>query len=62
VRAGVVFVLLAHTCHVAATRGAEKLESKSSYVELKPNKFEKRTDLKTGGLQNRANPARNRKY
>jgi hypothetical protein len=42
------------TCHVGdnlqvgATRGAEKLESKSSYVELKPNKFKKRTDLKTG--------------
>lgn len=55
VRAGVPFVLLAHTCHVAdnlqagAMRGAEKLESKSSsYVELKPNKFKKRADLKTG--------------
>jgi hypothetical protein len=54
VRAGVPFVLLAHTCHVAdnlqiaATQSAEKLESESSYVELKPTKFKKRTDLKTG--------------
>ena len=52
--AGVPFVLLADTCRVAdnlqiaATRVAEKLESKSSYGELKPNKFKKRTDLKTG--------------
>src|SRR6266849_9651475 len=28
--------------------GSKKLESKSSYVELKPDKFKKRTDLKTG--------------
>jgi len=54
VRAGVPFVLLARTRHVAdylqiaATRGAKKLESKSSYVELKANKFKKRTDRKTG--------------
>lgn len=47
-------MLLARTCHVAdslqiaATRGAEKLESKSSYVELKADKFKKRADLKTG--------------
>jgi hypothetical protein len=57
VRASVPFVLLAHTCHVAdnlqvaAPRGAEKLESKSSYVEPKPNKFKKRTDLKDWPLQ-----------
>ena len=50
-------LLLAPTCHVAdnlqvaATRGAEKLESKSSYVELKANKFKKRTDLKDRPLQ-----------
>ena len=39
---------VADNLQIAATRGAEKLESKSSYVELKPNKFQKRTDLKTG--------------
>ena len=33
---------------IAAMRGAEKPESKSSWVELKANKFKKRTDLKTG--------------
>ena len=39
---------VADNLQIAATRGAEKLESKSSYAELKPNKFQKRTDLKTG--------------
>ena len=39
---------VADNLQIAATRGAEILESKSSYVELKPNKFKKRTDLKTG--------------
>src|SRR5258708_7875389 len=34
--------------HVAATRCAENLKQKSPCVELKPNKFKKRTDLKTG--------------
>jgi len=63
-----LFLLLAHTCHVAdnlqigATRDSEKLESKSSYVELKPNKSKKRIDPKDRPLQNRENPARNRKY
>ena len=39
---------VADNLQIAATRGVEKLESKSSYVELKPDKFKKRTDLKTG--------------
>ncbi len=37
---------VADNLQIAATRGAEKLESKSSYAEL--NNFKKRTDLPTG--------------
>ena len=39
---------VADNLEIAATRGAKKLESKSSCVELKANKFKKRTDRKTG--------------
>jgi hypothetical protein len=68
VRAGVPFVLLAHTCHVAdnlqvaATCGAEKLESKSSCVELKANKIQEKNRPERPATTNRENPARNRKY
>jgi hypothetical protein len=41
-------IQVADNLEIAVMRGAEKLESKSSQVELKPNKFKKRTDLKTG--------------
>jgi hypothetical protein len=36
---------------IPATRGAEKLESRSSYVELKPNKFNKKNRLEDRPLQ-----------
>jgi competence ComEA-like helix-hairpin-helix protein len=37
---------------IPATRGAEKLESRSSYVELKPNKFNKKNRPEDRPLQN----------
>jgi hypothetical protein len=41
-------IRVADNLEIAAMRGAKKLESKFSWVELKPNKFKKRTVLKTG--------------
>ena len=37
---------------IPATRGAQKLESRSSYVELKPNKFNKKNRPEDRPLQN----------
>jgi competence ComEA-like helix-hairpin-helix protein len=48
---------VADNLEIAATRGAEKLESNSSLVELKPN-----NRPEDRPLQNRENPAGNRKY
>jgi hypothetical protein len=51
---------VADNLEIAAMRGAEKPELKSSQIEPKPNKFKKRTDLKTGAAKPRE-PGKGRK-